>query len=48
MGEILLSFSDAIDFVILLFLDRLIGLTDRFSVEDFSRDKDSASANSYR
>lgn len=39
IGDILLSLSDAIDLVI--FLERLMGLIDLFTVEDFSRDRDS-------
>jgi len=39
IGDILLSLSDAIDLVI--FLERLMGLIDLFTVEDFSRERDS-------
>jgi hypothetical protein len=47
MGEILLSLRDAMDLV-MLFLDLLIGLTDRFNVDDFSLDKESILLNIYR
>jgi hypothetical protein len=40
MGDILLSFKEAIDLV-MLFLEILIGLTDRLMVVDFSLESDS-------